>query len=178
MRRAVCDRNRCGTLDMSTGTKKATCILLIGDGMGGRPVPELGGKTTIEAAMTPSLDRLACDGMCGLMAPIALGIRAGSDTSHLALLGYDPHTCYTGRGPFECAGIGMDVSHGDIAFRCNFSTIDARGVVRDRRAGRITKGTKELARALRARRPRSWPGDPIRRRRRGAGSECGPAAGR
>lgn len=113
-------------------------------------MPALGGKTTIEAARTPNLDRLAADGMCGLMAPIAPGIRAGSDTSHLALLGYDPHSCYTGRGPFECAGIGMKVGAGDVAFRCNFATVDARGVVRDRRAGRISKGTDKLAAALNA----------------------------
>jgi len=82
------------------------------------------------------------------MDPIAPGIRAGSDTSHLAILGYDPFTTYTGRGPFEAAGIGMDVRKGDIAFRCNFATVDEDMVVLDRRAGRIEEGTHELAAAV------------------------------
>ncbi len=120
-------------------------ILLIGDGLGDRPVPELGGKTPLEAANKPNIDRLAAEGECGIMDPIAPGIRAGSDTSHLAILGYDPHKVYTGRGPFEAAGIGMDVQHGDIAFRCNFTTVTDDMTVVDRRAGRITEGTHELA---------------------------------
>ena len=123
-------------------------LVLIGDGMGDRPVPELGGKTPLEAARTPNLDRIAKEGECGLMDPIAPGIRAGSDTSHLAILGYDPFECYTGRGPFEALGIGMDVKPGDIAFRCNFATVDDNLVVLDRRAGRIREGTDELAKAL------------------------------
>ena len=120
-------------------------ILLIGDGLGDRPVPELGNKTPLEAADKPNMDRLAAEGECGIMDPIAAGVRAGSDTSHLAILGYDPYKCYTGRGPFEAAGIGMDVQKGDIAFRCNFTTVDENMIVTDRRAGRITEGTEELA---------------------------------
>ena len=92
-------------------------LILIGDGMGDRPVPELGGRTPLEAAKRPNLDRVAREGECGLMDPIAPGVRAGSDTSHLAILGYDPFECYTGRGPFEALGIGMEVKPGDIAFR-------------------------------------------------------------
>jgi len=123
-------------------------LILIGDGMGDRPVSQLGGKTPLEVAQTPNLDRIAREGECGLMDPIAPGIRAGSDTSHLAILGYDPFECYTGRGPFEALGIGMDVKPGDIAFRCNFATVDEDLVVLDRRAGRIREGTHELAEAL------------------------------
>lgn len=123
-------------------------ILLIGDGLGDRPVPEFEMKTPLEAANTPNMNRLATEGECGLMDPIAPGIRAGSDTSHLAILGYDPYKCYTGRGPFEAAGIGMDVKQGDIAFRCNFTTVDVNMVVTDRRAGRITQGTDLLAAAV------------------------------
>jgi len=104
--------------------------------------------TPLEAAVKPNLDRLAAQGECGLMDPIAPGIRAGSDTSHLAILGYDPYKCYTGRGPFEAAGIGMDVQKGDVAFRCNFATADENFIVLDRRAGRITEGTHELAKAV------------------------------
>src|SRR5512132_3874233 len=104
--------------------------------------------TPLEAAPKPSLDKLASEGECGLMDPIAPGIRAGSDTSHLAILGYDPYKYYTGRGPFEAAGIGMDVRKGDIAFRCNFTTVDDHMVITDRRAGRISSGTGQLAAAV------------------------------
>jgi 2,3-bisphosphoglycerate-independent phosphoglycerate mutase len=123
-------------------------LLLIGDGMGDRPIAELGHRTPLEAAYTPCMDRLAREGECGLMDPIAPGIRAGSDTAHLALLGYDPYQVYTGRGPFEALGIGMEVRGGDVALRCNFSTVDENWRVIDRRAGRITQGTAELARAV------------------------------
>jgi 2,3-bisphosphoglycerate-independent phosphoglycerate mutase len=120
-------------------------LLLIGDGMGDRPIAELGNRTPLEAAHIPHMDRLAREGECGLMDPIAPGIRAGSDTAHLALLGYDPYRVYTGRGPFEALGIGMEVRGGDVALRCNFSTVDENWRVIDRRAGRITQGTAELA---------------------------------
>lgn len=137
--------------------------LIICDGLGDRPVAALNGKTPLEAAETPTFDRLAAEGATGLMYPIAPGIVAGSDTSHLALLGFDPFHCYSGRGPFECAGIDMDVRQGDVCFRVNFSTVydDAehkptvdpetgalRAIVQDRRAGRIEEGTDQLAAAL------------------------------
>src|SRR5438045_3745533 len=123
-------------------------LLLIGDGLGDRAVPELGGKTPLEAADTPTLDALAAECESGLMDPIGPGIRGGSDTGHLAILGYDPYHYYPGRGPFEAIGIGMDVQRGDLAFRCNFSTVDENLVVLDRRAGRISEGSTELAAAL------------------------------
>ena len=123
-------------------------ILLIADGLGDRPIKSLGDRTPLEAATKPNLDRLAAEGECGLMDPIAPGVRAGSDTSHLAILGYDPFRYYTGRGPFEAAGIGMDVRKGDVAFRCNFSTVDDKMIVTDRRAGRIESGTDQLATAV------------------------------
>lgn len=123
-------------------------VLLIADGLGDRPIKELGNKTPLEAAVKPNLDRVAAEGECGLMDPIAPGVRAGSDTSHLAILGYDPYKYYTGRGPFEAAGIGMDVKKGDIAFRCNFSTVDDNMIITDRRAGRIDSGTDQLAAAI------------------------------
>jgi 2,3-bisphosphoglycerate-independent phosphoglycerate mutase len=126
-------------------------LIFICDGLADRPVPELGGRTPLEAARTPTFDRLARAGECGLVDPIAPGIPAGSDTAHLALLGYDPYEYYTGRGPFEALGVGMDVRPGDVAFRCNFATVEERGgklVVVDRRAGRITEGTAELVAPL------------------------------
>lgn len=133
---------------MATNKKLCRVLLLIGDGMGDRPIRALGDKTPLEAARTPHMDRLAREGECGLMDPIAPGIRAGSDTAHLALLGYDPYQVYTGRGPFEALGIGMELRPGDIAFRCNFSTVDENWIVLDRRAGRIKEGTQLLAEAV------------------------------
>lgn len=128
--------------------EKFKAVLLIADGLGDRPIESLGRKTPLEVTDKPNLDRLATEGECGIMDPIAAGIRAGSDTSHLALLGYDPYKYYTGRGPFEAAGIGMDVKKGDIAFRCNFSTMTDDTTITDRRAGRITTGTDQLSAAI------------------------------
>ncbi len=131
---------------MSADTK---VLIMIGDGMGGRPVAELGGRTCIEACNTPALDRLAREGACGQLSPIRRGIPAGSDTAHMAILGYNPSELYRGRGPFEAKGVGLSPAAGDIAFRCNFATIDADGAtIKDRRAGRIKTGTDQLAQAI------------------------------
>ncbi|MFH1403965.1 MAG: 2,3-bisphosphoglycerate-independent phosphoglycerate mutase [Candidatus Altiarchaeota archaeon] len=122
-------------------------LLIVCDGMGDRPCKELGGKTPLEAAKTPNMDKLAAQGMNGLMDTISAGVRPGSDTSHLALFGYEPEKYYSGRGPFEAAGIGMELKPGDIAFRVNFGTVDNDMVVADRRAGRIDDVT-ELCKAV------------------------------
>lgn len=121
---------------------------MIIDGMADRPLEELGGKTPLEAAQTPNMDLMAQLGINGIMDSIKPGIRPGSDTAHLSILGYDPYQVYTGRGPFEAAGVGVEVRPGDIAFRCNFSTADANGIITDRRAGRIREGTDQLAETL------------------------------
>lgn len=121
---------------------------MIIDGMGDRPLKELGYKTPLEAANTPNMDKLAEIGINGIMDPIRPGIRAGSDTSHISILGYDPYEVYTGRGPFEAAGIGLEVIAGDIAFRCNFSTQDENGIITDRRAGRIREGTEKISESI------------------------------
>ena len=133
---------------MSDPTTRTKGVIIIADGMADRPVPALGGLTPLEAANTPNMDRLAAEGECGAMDPISPGVRAGSDTSHLAILGFDPHKTYTGRGPFEASGVGMDVKGGDSCFRCNFSTVTEDMSITDRRAGRIDKGTHELAAAV------------------------------
>jgi 2,3-bisphosphoglycerate-independent phosphoglycerate mutase len=125
-------------------------ILIIADGLGGRP-SDLDGRSCAEAAKTPHLDGLVAGGALGLVDPIGPGIRPGSDTAHLSLLGYDPFEIYTGRGVFECLGIGMDVRTGDICFRANFASVEAKGsewIVTDRRAGRIESGQNALAEAL------------------------------
>ena len=123
-------------------------LLVIFDGLGDRPLTELGHKTPLEATPKPNLDWFAANGVNGLLDPIAPGVPAGSDTSHLALFGYDPHEVYTGRGPFEAAGVGIDLESGDIAFRGNFASVDEEMRLTDRRAGRIREGTNELAKAL------------------------------
>ncbi len=125
-------------------------LLIVVDGLSDRPID---GKTPLSVARKPNLDRLAEMGINGIMDTIAPGIRPGSDTSHLALLGYDPYKYYSGRGPIEAAGVGIDVKPGDVAFRANFATVEGEGSifdkkVVDRRAGRI-EDTSELIRALR-----------------------------
>ncbi len=116
--------------------------------MADRPLKELNNKTPLEAAETPNMDKMARMGINGIMDPIKPGIRAGSDTSHISILGYDPYQVYTGRGPFEAAGVGIEVMSGDIAFRCNFSTANEEGLIIDRRAGRIRERTEQLASSL------------------------------
>lgn len=123
-------------------------VLVLGDGMADRPVKELGGLTPLQAAKTPSMDKIAKLGVCGLMDPISPGIPPGSDTAHLAIFGYDPFKVYEGRGVFEALGIGLNVKKGDLCFRSNFATVDEHMVVLDRRAGRIEEGEEELAKAL------------------------------
>jgi len=132
---------------MST-TRRALVVIL--DGLGDRPIAALGGKTPLEFARTPTLDRIAREGVTGLMDPLAPGVRVGTDVGHLALFGYNPMRVYWGRGPIEAAGVGIALRAGDVAFRANFATLNEAGVVVDRRAGRIREGTEELAAALRA----------------------------
>jgi len=126
---------------------KRKVIMAIADGLGDRPHPLLGGKTPLEFARTPNLDRLASEGITGMMDPIAPGIPVGTDMGHLILFGYEPKD-YPGRGPIEALGIGMEVKPGDIVFRCNFSTVDTNRIVVDRRAGRIREKTDEIAQAI------------------------------
>ena len=106
------------------------------DGLGGLPLTP-GGPTELEAADTPTLDRLAQEGSTGLITPILPGVAPGSGPAHLALFGYDPVETLVGRGVLAALGIGFDLHSGDVAARINLCTVDAEGNVVDRRAGRI-----------------------------------------
>ena len=133
-------------------------VLLVIDGMADRPLIDHDYKTPLEYANTPNMDRLAKAGTVGQMDPIGPGIRPGSDVANLALLGYDPYRYYSGRGPLEAIGAGIDLRDGDVAFRCNFATVDDDFRVDDRRAGRIRKGVNKLAKAVDAIKVESVPG--------------------
>ncbi|KAH7446552.1 hypothetical protein KP509_01G061700 [Ceratopteris richardii] len=112
-------------------------VLVLVDGLGDVSIPTLGFQTPLQAAVTPNLDAIASAGINGLMDPVEPGLACGSDTAHLSLLGYDPRTYYRGRGAFESMGAGIAMSPGDIAFKCNFATIDDQtGIVTSRRADR------------------------------------------
>ena len=97
-------------------------ILLVGDGMGDYPLPQLDGKTPLEAARTPNMDRIAACGI-GLVNTIPDGLEPGSDTANLSLMGYDPATYHTGRGPFEAASMGVRLGENEVAFRMNLVTL-------------------------------------------------------
>jgi 2,3-bisphosphoglycerate-independent phosphoglycerate mutase len=117
-------------------------IVIIGDGMADEPLPELGGRTPLEYAATPNLDRLAREGGCGMLRTIPEGFEAGSDIANMSILGYDPKKYYTGRGPIEAKSMGVDLVSGDIAYRCNLVTVED-GVMRDFSAGHITSAEGE-----------------------------------
>jgi 2,3-bisphosphoglycerate-independent phosphoglycerate mutase len=118
-------------------TGQSKILLLVMDGLGGLPHPETG-RTELETAQTPNLDALAAESACGFTLPVALGVTPGSGPGHLALFGYDPLKYNIGRGALEAAGVDFDLQPQDVAARGNFCTVDGKGLVTDRRAGRIT----------------------------------------
>ncbi len=113
-------------------------LMVVLDGLGGLPIKD--GKTELEIAQTPNLDRLAWDSALGIHLPVDYGITPGSGPGHLGIFGYDPKVHKIGRGILEALGLGIEVKDTDIAIRGNYATveyIDGRPVVKDRRAGRI-----------------------------------------
>jgi 2,3-bisphosphoglycerate-independent phosphoglycerate mutase len=130
-------------------------ILLIGDGMGDTPVPELGGKTPLEAARKPTIDRLCAAAEPLLVRTVPKGCPPGSDVANLSLLGYEPDRCYTGRAPLEAASMGIAVPEEGAAFRCNLVTVrhedDGRLIMLDHSAGHISsEEAAELIAAIQA----------------------------
>jgi 2,3-bisphosphoglycerate-independent phosphoglycerate mutase len=128
-----------------------TKILLLSlDGLGGLPHPDTG-RSELETARIPNLTALAGRGACGLIRHVAPGITPGSGPGHLGLFGYDPLAYRVGRGVLEALGIEFDLRPGDVAARGNFCTVDADGLITDRRAGRIsTEVCTRLTERLRA----------------------------
>ena len=127
-------------LTLKTNAKLALVVL---DGLGDLATLEQGYLTPLEAAATPNLDALARNSAQGRMIPVAPGITPGSGPGHLGLFGYDPLEFQVGRGVIEALGLGVELKPGDVCARANFATLDAKGIVTDRRAGRIPTETCE-----------------------------------
>ncbi|HZF01532.1 MAG TPA: 2,3-bisphosphoglycerate-independent phosphoglycerate mutase [Methylomirabilota bacterium] len=116
---------------------KAKLVLIVLDGLGDIATREQNFLTPLEAATTPNLDKIARESAQGRMIPVAPGITPGSGPGHLGLFGYDPLEFQVGRGVIEALGLGVELKPGDVCARANFCTLDAQGIVTDRRAGRI-----------------------------------------
>jgi len=133
-------------LQVKTPAKLALVVL---DGLGDLATRSQGFLTPLEAANTPNLDKLTEVSAQGRMIPVAHGITPGSGPGHLALFGYDPIEFQVGRGVIEALGLGLELKAGDVAARANFCTLNDKGIVTDRRAGRIkTEVCEELCALL------------------------------
>ena len=126
--------------------RRVPTLVMILDGLPDRPVRSLGGRTPLQAANVPTLDRLAAEGQVGLADPVAPDVVPDTASGSLAIFGQSPRAL--SRGAVEAIGSQLEVDSGDIALRANFATVDDRGWIVDRRAGRIRDGAKELAEAL------------------------------
>ncbi len=126
----------------------AKLVLVVLDGLGDIATREQNNLTPLEAAATPNLDAIARNSAQGRMIPVAPGITPGSGPGHLGLFGYDPLEYQVGRGVIEALGLGLELKPGDVCARANFATLDPKGVVADRRAGRIPTETCEKLCAL------------------------------
>ncbi len=116
-------------------------IIAVGDGMADEPLEELGAKTPLEVAHTPNMDFFASHGTVGLLRTVPKNMDPGSDVANMSLMGYSPHQYYTGRAPLEAASMGISMSADDMAFRCNFVTLEKKGdglLMNDYSGGGIT----------------------------------------
>jgi 2,3-bisphosphoglycerate-independent phosphoglycerate mutase len=121
----------------------AKVVLVVLDGLGDLATKEQNYLTPLEAASTPNLDAIAKNSAQGRMIPVAPGITPGSGPGHLGLFGYDPLEFQVGRGVIEALGLGLELKPGDVCARANFATLNPKGIVTDRRAGRIPTETCE-----------------------------------
>ncbi len=125
-------------------------VVIIGDGMADRPLKELDGKTPLQRASIPNMDRLAREGTVGKIRTVPDGFHPGSDIANLNILGYDPQKYYSGRAPLEAASIGIDLGEDEVAYRCNLVTLKynkdkTRAVMDDYSSGHIsTEEANEL----------------------------------
>ncbi len=122
--------------------------ILVGDGMSDYPVPELDNKTPLEVAKIPNMNDMVKHGTIGLVKTVPSGMKPASDVANLSIIGYEPKTYYTGRGPLEAANIGVELAENEIAFRCNLITAN-NNVMSDYSAGHISdKESKTLLECL------------------------------
>src|SRR5437764_7393737 len=126
--------------------------IIIPDGAADEPLRELDGRTPIEAARTPNMDRIATEGRQGTARTVPEGFESGSDVATMCLLGYDPRVYHTGRAPLEAAAQHIPLSPADCVFRCNLVTV-VDGVMKDHSAGGISNAEAQrllgdLARSL------------------------------
>ncbi len=102
-------------------------VVILGDGMADEPMEELEGRTPLMAAQKPEMDALARKGQVGLTCNVPQGMKPGSDTANLSVIGYDPQKYYTGRSPLEALSIGVKMKDSDVAMRCNIVTVSENG---------------------------------------------------
>lgn len=107
-------------------------LVMLCDGMADYPVEALGGKTPLETAETPVMDKLAETAVVGLVKTVADGMKPGSDVANLSVLGYDPEVYYTGRSPLEAGSIGIDMKKTDVSLRCNLVTLSDEAAYEDK----------------------------------------------
>lgn len=112
-------------------------LIILGDGMADWPVPALGGKTLLQYAHTPNMDRLARLGRTGMLRTVADGFHPGSEVANMSVLGYDLHEVYEGRGVLEAANIGVNLAPDEIAARCNLVCIEG-DILKNHSSGHIT----------------------------------------
>ncbi|ARN57195.1 cofactor-independent phosphoglycerate mutase [Sedimentisphaera salicampi] len=137
-------------------------LIVIPDGAADRPIEQFGGKTVLQAADIPNIDRLSQSGIQGLVQTVPQGMSPGSDVAQMSLLGYNPHEFYTGRAPIEAAAMGIDLSQEDFVFRCNLVTY-SDGNMADHSAGHISTNEgrqiiEELQKQLGSEKVRFYPG--------------------
>jgi len=112
-------------------------IIILGDGMADEPIPELGGKTPLQFAKTPYMDKLAEIGVSGLLCTVPEGFHPGSEVANMSVLGYDLPTVYEGRGVLEAASMGVDIKQGELAMRCNLICVEGE-TLKNHSAGHIS----------------------------------------